>query len=112
MKVPKYISELLYGAKFVYDLNDYVCRGEGEVCNKDKLSAGYTIAIRKYNTCGACEPFRKEIERFAAWVNRQNGGECHILYTPSVASRKHTQYAIVTVYDPVMQGVEQFFCQK
>ena len=107
MKIPKYVSELLCGAEYVYKFSDYIYNDEdGNLEYKDMFAAGYTIAIRKGNICGGIEPFRKEIERLAAWVNRQNGGVCVIHYIPLKARRKHKQYAIITLFDPIMRYIE------
>lgn len=98
MKIPKYIIELMSRAKYSYHL-----------CGKnDNAAAGYTIEIAKYSHYETADTFKKEIERLKKWVERQRGGECIVISIPKKTVHKTMQYAIVTIFDPVMQHIEQY----
>lgn len=72
----------------------------------ENYSAGYTISIEKNTVYTKVPTMEREIERLKKWVERNNG-EFHILYIPK-QTRYTSQRAIVTIFDPVMQHIEQY----
>lgn len=97
MKIPKYVIDLMSRAKYRYTQN-----------SSKGYEVGYTIDIAKYSHYETVDTFRKEIDRLKKWVERQTGGECIILSTPTKTAHKTKQYATVTIFDPVMQNIEQY----
>ena len=97
MKIPKYILDILSRAKYEFDF-----------CVKnEKYAAGYTICITKSTEYTTISTFNKEIVRLVNWVNKQVSNTAFILYVPN--KTKHTkQFAIVTIFDPVMQKIENY----
>lgn len=91
--IPKYVCDLMWRSHYV--------------CGKNSnAAAGYTIAIRKRSHYETAEVFKREIDRLQQWVNRQPGGEMIVISTPTRTVHKNMQYAIVTIFDPVMQKIE------
>lgn len=101
MTIPKYVIELMRRAEYNYTQNS----GKG-------YEVGYTIDIAKYSYYEYVETFKSEIERLKKWVERQSGGECIIINVPTKTSHKHMQYATVTIFDPVMQHIEQYIGKR
>ena len=96
MKVPNYIQILLSGARW-----------ELSFCRKSPdFAPGYTISIRKRSDYQTAKRFAEEINRLQKWVNRQPGGHCEILSVPK-ETHHCRQYAIVTIYDPIMLQLEK-----
>lgn len=95
MKIPKYVQELMSRAHYYYDFDSY----------DPRCGAGYTIAIRKETPFTYASTLNAEVERLKKWVDRQPGGECHIISVPTKTTHG-TQVAIITVFDPVMQHIE------
>lgn len=100
MKIPKYIEELMERAQYEYD-ERYYRR------NKDTYSTGYTIRIEKRSDYSKIDTLQGEMDRLKTWVERQPGGEFHLLDIPEV-THYHRQYAVVTIFDPVMKYIESF----
>ncbi len=96
--VPKYIQEVMSRARFVI--------GSGD--------PGYTIKIQKYSEYQDTKTFEEEILRLKRWVERQMpkddlGVPTIIVHTEfPMAFRHRQQYAVVTIYDPVMQKIEKY----
>ena len=94
--IPKYIKDILSRSKYEFDY-----------CTKDKHYApGYTIRIRKRTTQTLIPTHEKQVKRFQLWVQKQyqkryGGGN-----EPITETHYRDQYAIVTVYDPVMKDIE------
>ena len=98
MTIPKYVQEILSRSKYEFDFNT----------NHPDYSAGYTIRIRKATPHTYAVTFKAEIERLCKWVNRVAGVEtAHILYMPQ-KTHHCSQVAVVTIFDPVMQKIEQY----
>ena len=106
MKIPKYVQELLKRSQYVYDSYQ-----------KDpNYAVGYTIRIGKRSPYTRAKSFKEEIERFRYWAERvfknQYNGTSDIFYILYMPSRTHYsnigQFAVVTIYDPVMKDIEQF----
>lgn len=99
MKIPKYVIDLMSRAKYNYTLcgNNY--------------AAGYTIDIAKYSHYETADTFSKEIDRLQKWVERQ-GGKMIVINRPILTRHNLTQYAIVTIFDPVMKEIEKYIKDK
>ena len=96
MKIPKFVQEIMERSRFAL--------GEGD--------PGYTIIIRKETPYTYIDTFQREIERLVAWANRavpcyEDVPNAVINKTPS-KTRHQFQYATVTIYDPIMQKVEEY----
>lgn len=91
--VPKFVIDLMSRAKYDYGANS---------------EAGYTISIKKRSYYQTADTFKKEIQRLKAWVDRQKGGVCIVLSVPNKTVHKDMQYAVVTIYDPIMKRIEGY----
>ncbi len=102
MQIPKYIKELMERAAFV--------RGYGD--------PGYTIEIRKRTPYSLVSTLETEIRRLEKWVKRvmpedDLGVPTMIINRiPKKTTYKDTQYAVVTIYDPVMKELEPYIQKK
>lgn len=94
MKIPKYAQEMMQRARF--DL-DYKHAGS---------APGYTIRIEKATPYTRAATLKAECEKLAAWA-RRNYTEAEILYCPD-ETHYCRQYAVLTIYDPVMQQLEKY----
>lgn len=97
MMIPKYVQELMSRAKFA--------RGYGE--------AGYTIEITKATPYTRVETLRAEIERLERWVVRtmpedELGVPTMIINRVPKDTHYCRQYAVVTIFDPIMQKLEKY----
>lgn len=95
LKIPKYVEDLLGRSKFEFDMCE----------SNENYGAGYTIKIRKRNDYQLVRVFNKEVERLVRWVNRQVDETAYILEQP-VKTHYCGQFAIVTIFDPIMQKIE------
>jgi len=97
MKIPKYVINILSRAKYDFDF-----------CTKNEnYASGYTICITKPTERTLISTFNKEIMHLVDWVNKQVSNTAFILYVPN--KTKYTkQFAVVTIFDPVMQKIENF----
>lgn len=98
MNVPKYVQELMGRAKYNFTLPG----------KNPSAAIGYTVEIEKYSNYETSATFRAEIDRLKKWVERQPGGEMTIISYPEHTSHKTMQYAMVTIFDPVMHEIEQY----
>ena len=104
MKVPKYVQELMGRAEF--DLLHP--RGE----------PGYTLKIKKATPYTKADTLKAEAERLVAWANRMAPvppeWESDTATVVSVPKETHyrDQYAVVTIYDPVMKELEKYIDEK
>lgn len=102
MQIPKYIKELMERAAFV--------RGYGD--------PGYTIEIRKRSPYSLASTLETEIRRLEKWVKRimpedDLGVPTMVINRiPKKTTYKDTQYAVVTIYDPVMKELERYIGDK
>lgn len=96
--IPKYVQELMDRSKFEFDF----FKG----C--ENYAPGYTIKIRKRSAYAQIGTLRKEVERLVMWANRTAGAE--IAYILDMPTKTHhvNQVATVTIFDPVMQKIEQY----
>lgn len=98
MTAPKYVQDILERSEFNIDL-------------KPK-SIGYSILIYKRSDYETATSLAKEVERLRRWVERQmpkeEEGGVPTMTVDYLPGRTHhsSQYAKVTIYDPVMQRIE------
>lgn len=99
MKIPKYVQEILSRSKYEFDFYK----------NNPDYAAGYTIRIRKATPYTKIDTFKAEIEKLKKWVEKNNG-EMIVLDIPN-KTHYTNQVATVTIFDPVMQKIEQLIEQ-
>lgn len=99
MKIPKYIIETLL------DRAEY----EFTYCTSNKYyAAGYTISIKKARPYQRAETLKKEVKKLCDWADRIAGaGTSYVLSLPT-ETHYTNQYAIVTIFDPVMKQIESY----
>lgn len=102
MKVPKYVQDLMERSEYEFD----------RFTKHENYGAGYTIRIGKSTEYGYAETLRKEVERLCRWANRVAGVET--AYILNVPAKTHycKQWATVTIFDPVMQKIEQYIPER
>lgn len=101
MTVPKYVRDLMSRAKYNYSMNPA----------NDSYAVGYTVDIAKRSHQQMIGTFREEISKLESFVKR-NGGEMIVVSVPTVTKFKYMQYITVTIFDPVMKGIEPFITSK
>lgn len=102
MKVPKYVVELMERSRYEYD----------RFTKNPNYGAGYTISIQKHSEYGMIDTLKSEVERLCKWANRVGGPEtAYLLHIPR-DTHYVKQSAIVTIFDPVMQQIEQYIPKK
>lgn len=98
MKIPKYVQELMSRSKYAI--------GYG--------SPGYTLEIYKSTPYTRVETLRAEIIQLEKWVKKMMPPEDEIGVPTIVVNRVPVnthyceQYAVVTIYDPVMKWIEEY----
>lgn len=104
IKIPKYVESILARSEYEFDFT----------ANNENYAAGYTIRIKKATTQTQADTFRKEIQRFLNWVQREYKKKYHsanpISFLLSAPAETHyrNQYAIVTIFDPIMKDIESY----
>lgn len=98
MKIPAYVKKLMERSRYEFDF----CKS-----HKD-YSAGYTITIRKRSAYAHIDTLRKEVERLCKWANKAAGVETAIILDMPASTHHCNQAAIVTIFDPIMQKIEQY----
>lgn len=96
MRIPKKYKELIWKAEYEFD----------ECVNHEQYAAGYTLKVYKPSERTLIPTFRRQLEELVAWANRQCEGSAYILRCPS-RTFYCKQYAVVTIWDPVMQQLEK-----
>ena len=103
MKVPQYIINLMKRSKYEYDFLD------------DKnASVGYTIRLVKRTEYQKIDTFKNEIYKLKKWVDKEYkkiaNAEPDVCYILSIPQKTHytKQYALVTIFDPIMKSIEQY----
>ena len=97
MTIPKYVQEILSRSCYEFD----------RFTKHPDYGVGYTIRIKKATPYTYADTLRAEVERLCAWANRQAcEGTAYILYTPT-KNHHADQFAVVTIFDPIMQKIEQ-----
>lgn len=97
MIIPQYVQEIMCRSEFVLGCGD----------------PGYTIRIRKSSPYTTISTFKTEIGRLKKWVDRmmpEDELDVPTMVVHSVPSKTHyrNQYAVVTIYDPLMQQIERY----
>lgn len=95
--IPKYVIDILLRSKYEFDL-----------CTKsENYAAGYTLRIVKARPYTRIETFRTEMEKLCKWVNKQCTETAYLLQMP-IKTHWTEQFAVVTIFDPVMQRLEGY----
>ena len=103
-KIPKYVEDILARSEYEFDFT----------ANNENYAAGYTIRIKKVTTQTQAGTFQKEMQRLLNWVQREYKKRYHavnpIAFLLSVPAKTHyrNQYAIVTIFDPIMKDIESY----
>lgn len=97
MIIPKYVQSLMERAKFAVGYGD----------------PGYTIEITKETHYTHASTLESEVKRLENWVKRvmpKDDLEVPTMVINRVPKKTHhcNQYAVVTIYDPVMQKLEKY----
>lgn len=98
MKIPKYVQEIMSRSKFAIGYGD----------------PGYTIEIKKESPYTHASTLEEEVNRLKKWVERvmpddELGVPTMVINTKFPMKTMHrNQYAIVTIYDPVMKELEKY----
>lgn len=97
MEIPKYIQDIMERSKFVLSYGE----------------PGYTIVIRKATPCTQVSTFKVEIERLEKWVQQMMSKDdlgVPTMIINRIPKKTHyaNQYAIVTIYDPIMKQLEKY----
>lgn len=99
MNIPKYIIETLWGRaeyEWIY------CK------SSPNYAAGYTFRINEARPYQHAAALKKEVEKLCKWADRQGGpGTSYVLKFPT-ETHFAAKYAIVTIFDPVMQHIESY----
>lgn len=110
MNIPKYVREILERSEYEYS---------SLFAKSENYAAGYTISIPKYSYMQTADTFRKDIERFCSWINREYRRRYEddtqiavVLCVPVKTKHKYMQYATVTIFDPMMKVLEEYIGQK
>lgn len=101
MIIPKYIQEMMSRSRFALGYGD----------------AGYTIEIVKATPYARVNTLRAEVERLQLWVNRQLpedeiGVPTMVINRVPKVTHYCNQYAIVTIFDPIMKELEKYIGGK
>ena len=97
-RIPKYVQEIMGRAQYEY--------------SHPKSSAGYTLRIWKATPQTLAETFREELEWLVRWSNRWGGEDTARIHKAPLKTHYHDQYAIVTIYNPVMMHIEKYIQAK
>jgi len=98
MEIPEYVREIMSRAEYEYDC----------CVNHEDYAVGYTIRICKATARTYAATLEKEVERLCKWVDKMAGVKtAFVLFVPK-KTRYCDQYAIVTVFDPIMQKIERY----
>ena len=97
MIIPKYVQDLMKRAKFAIGYGD----------------PGYTLEITKETPYTHASTLDTEIKRLEKWVKRvmpEDDLDVPTMIVNKIPKKTHycNQYAIVTIYDPVMKELEKY----
>lgn len=97
MKIPKYVIDIMKRSQYEFDR-----------CTKDvNYGAGYTIRIKKGRPYQRIDTLKGEVERLCKWANRIVPETAFLLYIPN-ETHYTQQYAIVSIFDPVMYAISKY----
>lgn len=92
MNTPQYIITPLKRAEFYF----------GKDC-----VPGYSIKIHKHTIYEYANTLRNRCSQIITWCNKQIPGSAEMVCCPK-ETHYRDQYAVITIYDPVMLHLEQF----
>lgn len=102
IKIPKYVEDILARSQWKAPYYMVGMYREGF----------YTFTILKKTRYTTLRVFRREVDRFLAWANREARRKygciwpvAHVVNAPRV-SRHHMQYIVVKIVDPIMHDIE------
>lgn len=100
--IPKYVIDLLN--RSVYEFDRFI--------DHPDYAVGYTIRVKKATPYTKVDSLKKEIERLKKWADSRVG--CETVYIINIPQKTHycDQYAIITIFDPLMLKLEQFISRK
>lgn len=104
MNIPKYVQDILARSKYEFN----------RCTDHEWYAPGYTIRISKATAYTYADTFRAEVERLVKWANRVTGVDgLEIAFVLDVPTETHhrNQTAVVSIFDPVMQKIEQYIPQ-
>jgi len=68
---------------------------------------GYSIKIFKHTRYEYAKTLRERCSRIITWCNKQVEGSAEMVWYPT-ETRYDSQFAVITIYDPVMIGLEKY----
>lgn len=98
LKIPKYVIEIMERSQYEF----YYFK------SKEGYSAGYTIRICKATPYTRIDTMRAELERLCKWADKIGGEGTGIVLDIPLTTHYKNQYAIVTIFDPVMKQIEKY----
>lgn len=101
MKIPKYVQDLMERSRYEFDF----------YTSRENYSAGYTIKIRKRSAYQQIDTFQREITQLVKWANKAAGIETAYILDMPTKNHYCNQVAVVTIFDPIMQKIEQYIPQ-
>lgn len=104
MNIPKYVIDIMERSRYFYEFDSIKEK-------KDLCAVGYTILVPKVSVYSKAYTLSEEVNKLKKWVERQEGGVCHILSLPE-QTRYDVQYAVVSIFDPVMKHLSAYICDK
>lgn len=110
--IPTYVKRMLKRASFAIETSKF----------EKGWDPSYTIIIPKHSIYAQADTLKAEVERLKAWCIRAKYGSfpsvgdlkfpgVEVLHVPS-ETHYCKQYAVVTIYDPIMQRVEHLIGAK
>lgn len=97
-RVPQYVIDLMERSRYEFDFYK----------NHPGYAAGYTITIKKRTHYSYATTLHNEVDRLCRWANKQGAGTVAFILSMPTRTLHSQQYAVVTIYDPVMQKIEQY----
>lgn len=98
MKIPAYVVEIMERSQYEFNF----------LRNHEHYAPGYTVKIYKRTAYTQINTFRSELERLVKWANRHGGSETAFILEIPTKTHHVNQFALVTIFDPIMQHIEQY----
>lgn len=92
MKTPQYIITPLKRAEFYFGKDGVV---------------GYSIKIHKHTIYEYADTLLHRCGKIITWCNKQIPGSAEMVFCPK-ETHYRDQFAVITIYDPLMLHLEQF----
>lgn len=103
MKIPKYVVELMHRAEYDY--------------SHPRGAPGYTLKIHKATPYTRAATLSGECKKLVSWANRiapvpseWESPTAFVISAPPI-TRYRDQYAVVTIFDPVMRELEKYILE-